>query len=103
MACWRVVPDGIILSVRLTPRTARDVIEGIGRLSDGREIAIVRVRAVPADGRANAALLMLLADAFSVPKSSVAIVYGRTARLKEVRISGDIERLAAIASQFRRA
>ena len=54
----------------------------------------VRVSAVPDKGKANAAVVALLAKALGVPKSSVSVVSGETARLKTVAISGDSERLA---------
>jgi uncharacterized protein YggU (UPF0235/DUF167 family) len=67
MACYRAVAGGVVIAVRLTPKAARETIDGIGRLSDGREVLIARVRTPPADGAANAALVMLLAKALKVP------------------------------------
>ena len=49
-------PDGLRIAVRLTPRSARDALAGPTSLSDGRSVPTVRVRAVPEDNRANAAL-----------------------------------------------
>ena len=88
MACFRTVADGIVLSVRLTPKSSRDGLEGVGLLADGREVALFRVRAVPADGAANTALIPLLGKAFGVPKSSVEIIAGERSRQKPVRITG---------------
>ena len=68
MACFRAAADGIVLAVRLTPKANRDSVEGIGGLADGREVALVRVRAVPAENAANAALVALLAATFGRPK-----------------------------------
>jgi hypothetical protein len=96
MACYRVVPGGVVLAVRLTPRAARDVVDGIGRLSDGREVAVVHIRAVPSEGAANTSLVALLAKTFRVPKSAVSIVAGGAARLKQVRIDGDTKALSAM-------
>lgn len=48
----------------------------------------VRVRAAPENGKANAALVEVLADALRVPKSAVRLVRGQTARLKVVNIDG---------------
>jgi uncharacterized protein (TIGR00251 family) len=93
--CYRLVPGGIVVSIRMTPKSSRDEVEGVTVLSDGRSVMKVRVRAVPDKGAANQALLALLAKALGVPKSSVEIVSGATARLKEVRISGEAAALAA--------
>lgn len=100
MRCYRMVPGGIVLAVRLTPKSARDALEGVGALSDGRAVAHVRVRAVPEKGAANVALILLMARLFSVPKSSVDLIGGATARLKQVRIRGAAEALAAIAESW---
>lgn len=55
----------------------------------------VRVRAVPDKGKANAAVIALLAKALGVSKSAVKLVSGDTARLKTVEIEGDSATLAA--------
>jgi len=39
---WTATPDGLVLTVRLTPRGGRDAIDGIERLADGRsDVCIV--------------------------------------------------------------
>lgn len=78
----------VLVDVRLTPRGGRDAIDGVQVLSDGRMVLAARVRAVPEDGRANAALEALMADAAGVPKSAVAVTSGATSRVKTLRIRG---------------
>ena len=102
MACYRVLPGAILVSVRLTPRADRDAVEGIETLADGRDVARVRVRAVPEGGAANAALLALLAKTVRRPKSAVAILSGEKQRLKQVRIAGDSAELARIVEGWPR-
>jgi uncharacterized protein len=46
----------------------------------------VRVAAAPADGAANDEVIKLLAKSLGVPKSSVKLVSGQTARLKRVEL-----------------
>ncbi len=46
----------------------------------------ISVRAVAREGKANEALIELLAGYFSVPKSSIKIVHGETGRKKLVEI-----------------
>ena len=89
MACYRLLADGIILTVRLTPRANRDAIEGVSVMSDGRAVAQARVRAVPEKGAANEALVALVARALKRPKSAISMESGATARLKQVRVVGD--------------
>ena len=100
MACYRVEADGIVLSVRLTPKASRAAIDGIGTLSDGRPVVLARVRGLPADGAANDALTALLAKTFHVPRSAVSIVAGGKARLKQVRIAGTPSELAGVIAAW---
>lgn len=76
------------IAVRLTPRGGRDRIDGWDRDGEGRPYLKARVSAPPEDGKANAALVVLLAKALVVPKSAVTIASGQTARLKQVEIDG---------------
>ena len=79
--------------MRLTPRASKDGIDGVKAV--GEDVYVqARVRAVPEDGKANAALLALLAKALGVAKSSLAISAGAASRLKTVHISGDTTALA---------
>ena len=80
---------GVALVVRLTPKGGRNCIDGIETLSDGRSVLKVRVRAAPSVGRANAALVRLLAKAVGVPPRDVALSAGATARIKRLTITGD--------------
>ncbi|PPD14148.1 MAG: hypothetical protein CTY25_13110 [Methylobacterium sp.] len=82
----RIEGAELLLSVRLTPRGGRDGIEGVKRLSDGRNVLAARVRALPESGAANAALASLLSKELDVPAGAVAIVGGATSRLKTIRI-----------------
>jgi uncharacterized protein (TIGR00251 family) len=102
MVAYRVEGDGIVLSVRLTPRGGRDAIDGLTALADGQEETVLtRVRAAPAEGAANAALVRLLAEVFGVPRSRVTIVAGATARLKRVKVVGNAKALAEIVESWR--
>lgn len=75
--------DTARLSVRLTPGASH---AGIVGLADG--VLSVRVSAPAQEGRANAALLKLLAKALRVPASRLTIVLGEHARTKVVAIDG---------------
>lgn len=89
MTCHRIVDDGIVLAIRLTPRAGRDALDGIVLLADGSEVAVVRVRAAPVEGAANDALVAFLARTLKVPKRSITLIAGARARLKQVHITGD--------------
>lgn len=95
---WTAAPDGVALWLRLTPKGGRDAIEGVETLADGRTVLKARVRAAPEDGRANAALIELIAKALSAPKKAVTIRTGETSRVKKLFIAGDpAPYLAALA------
>jgi uncharacterized protein (TIGR00251 family) len=94
-APWTVVADGILLTVRLTPRGGRDAIDGVATLDDGRAVLKARVRAAPAEGEANDALVRLVARAAEVAPRAVAVTAGATSRVKTLRIEGDGPALAA--------
>ena len=83
--CVVRVADGVMVTVKVTPRARRESIEG----HVGDPLLRVRVTAPPEDGKANAAVLALLAEALGVPKSALAIASGHTARLKRIVVHGD--------------
>lgn len=89
---WRVADGHVLVRVHLTPRASRDGIDGLNTLPDGVALK-ARVRAVPEDGKANAALAELIADRLEVAKRDVAVVAGHTSRLKTVSVSGDADAL----------
>ena len=94
-AAWTRIEGGVSVCVRVTPRGGRDAVEGIVELADGRRALKVRVSVAPEDGKANAALVRLLAKTLGVPAAKVELVSGAAARLKIFRIAGDAEALAA--------
>lgn len=75
-----------LLLVRLTPKGGRDAIDGGQALLDGRMVLAARVRAIPENGAANAALEALLAGELGYSGRAVKVVAGATSRLKTIRI-----------------
>ena len=96
----RIAAGSVSFHVRLTPKGGRDAVEGWEAASDGSEHLKARVRAVPENGKANTALIALLAAALDVPKSAVRIASGAASRLKKVEIAGDSATLAARREGF---
>jgi uncharacterized protein (TIGR00251 family) len=84
----------VIVRVRLTPKSSKDSIDGIETTAEGISLK-ARVRAVPADGEANAALLKLLAEWLGVAKSSLRLVQGGKSRVKSVEITGNADAIGA--------
>lgn len=73
-----------ILQVKVKPNARTTALTEAG---DGTWIA--QIAAPPVDGKANAALIALIAEHFSCRKAAVTIASGAGARLKLVRITGD--------------
>ena len=71
----------MIIMVKIIPNAHINKVEGFSH-----EILKVRVSAPPDKGKANVALIELLADHFSVPKSHIRILSGHTSRLKKIQI-----------------
>ena len=71
------------LRLRVSPGARRTEIAG--RHGDGWKI---RVAATPENGRANEAVRRLLAEELGLPRGSVTIVSGHTAREKIVELQG---------------
>ena len=73
----------VILSLKVIPGASRDHIAG---WLDNR--LKIRVSAAPERGKANKAVVRLLAKALDLPNSSVTIVSGTTSVKKSVKIVG---------------
>ena len=85
------------LNLRVSPGAARNAV--VGRHGDAWKL---RVAAAPEAGRANDAVVRLLAEALAVPARDVEIVSGHASRDKIVTLQGltpdEIERRLAQAS-----
>jgi uncharacterized protein (TIGR00251 family) len=84
---------GVTLAIRLRPGASRTAILGRSIPAEGAEIIIAAVSAPPEDGKANAALIALLAKLWRRPKTSLTIIVGATARNKVLHIAGPPETL----------
>ena len=94
MSPLSVLPDGVRVALRVTPRAGRDRIDGIVADADGKALLKLSVTAAPEDGKANAAVLKLLAKAWSVPRTTLSVASGAAARRKIVHVAGDGPALA---------
>jgi uncharacterized protein (TIGR00251 family) len=90
--------DGVIIAVRLTPKSARDEIVGVEE-HGGEAVLRARVRAVPEAGRANAALEALIAHWLKLPPTRVTVAHGGKSRLKQVAVEGEADNLSLLIAQ----
>lgn len=84
---------GLGISLRVTPRASRTAIDGIAEEADGGQALKVAVTAPPDDGKANDAVIRLLAKEWRLPKTTLSIASGATSRRKTVMIAGDARAL----------
>jgi uncharacterized protein (TIGR00251 family) len=77
--------DDLILSVRVQPRASKNEILDI---RDGR--LRLRTTAPPADGKANVAVIRLIAGYLQIAPSRITLLRGKTQRNKQLRVAGPI-------------
>ena len=95
----------LLLAIRLSPKAAKARIGGTFTDSAGQRWMQASVTAPPDKGKANAALISLIAKRFKRPQSTILLETGDTNRLKRLRICGavpDLEQsLQEIAAEER--
>ena len=75
--------NAVLFNVKVVPNSSRTQVAGI--LGDALKIKVAQP---PEAGRANRAVIELLADALNIPPANIAIVAGHTQPRKTVRIQG---------------
>ena len=90
-----IVKGAVRLRLRVKPGASRLSVLGRTHLAEDQEAVALAVSAPPEGGKANDAIVALLAKAWRVPKSRIAIVAGATARTKVIEIAGDAADLSA--------
>jgi hypothetical protein len=92
---FAAVHDGLLLAIRTTPKASSNRIIGVIDDGHGGCALKVAVTAAPEDGRANAAVVRLLARELGLKPREFAIVQGEAKRSKVVALTGDPNSLAA--------
>lgn len=104
MRPFRVEGDCVLIRLRATPNASKGEISGLWRGPEGETRLVVRVSAPPDKGRANKAVLKLVAKTLGLPKSAVSLTGGERDRAKTVAAAGDlaeiVARLEAIVAVF---
>lgn len=77
--------DGVLVTIKVTPRARQEGLE-----TPGPDAALrVRVTAPADDGKANTAVIALLARRWDLPKSALSIATGSASRHKRVLVRGE--------------
>lgn len=74
------------IHIKLTPKASSDRVGELRENADGQPVVQVYVTAVPEDGKANEAMIRLLAKYYNVAPSRVRILRGHTSRQKTIEI-----------------
>jgi uncharacterized protein len=89
---YRITDDGVVLSLHVVPGAGRTAV--VGRHGTALK---VKVAAPPERGRANEAVVELVASTLGLPTTAVELVGGASSRSKQVRVTGvdaaDVDRL----------
>ncbi|HEY0833961.1 MAG TPA: DUF167 family protein [Azospirillum sp.] len=86
---FAAVADGVRVAVRVTPKASRNAVSGLADTASGGKALKVSVTTVPEDGKANEAVIKLLAKLWHVPKTGITVVAGATDRNKILHVAGD--------------
>lgn len=100
MECWArpgladpspfaAAADGVRVAIRLTPGAGRNRVVGLARGPDGGVALKATVTAAPEAGKANAALIRLLAKEWKVAKTRISVARGASSRRKMLHLRGD--------------
>jgi len=82
----RDAPGGVDLFVRLTPRASRNGLGPVAQDADGNAVLKAQVTAAPEGGKANAALIRLVAKSLGLPKGAISLKRGPKDRSKTLFI-----------------
>ncbi len=79
----------MVVCLRVQPGARRDAVVGTVTEADGSCRIKIALTAPPEGGKANAALVALLARRWKVPKSAIVITQGTSNRRKTILVAGD--------------
>ena len=89
----RFEQGAIRLDLKLTPKAKQTAVTGTAVDADGNAYVKVSVTAIPEHGKANAALIKLLAKEWRLAKSQITIIRGQKSARKTVEIAGEVDKV----------
>lgn len=92
---WRPRKTGVRMLARVTPKSARDSIDGMMQTAEGPALK-VRVRAVADKGAANRSVESVVAQWLGVAKTRVTVAAGSKSRVKTLDIDGAPDELEGL-------
>ena len=92
---------GTLIAVRLRPGAAANRIDGVQDRVDGSRCLVVRVTAAPEKGKANQAMIKLLAKTWHVPRGNLSVITGAKDRNKTLLLQGEPDAQMRILNLWR--
>lgn len=92
---FRAGDGGLLVAIRVRPGASANRIEGIVVADDGGGRIAVRVTAAPDKGKANKAVVRLLAKAWKMAPGSISVIAGANQRNKTLLLAGESDVLQA--------
>jgi uncharacterized protein (TIGR00251 family) len=89
----RIEHGTIRLDLKLTPKAKKSAITGQAVDAAGKAYVKASVTAIPEHGKANVALIKLLATEWRLAKSQITIIRGQTSARKTVEITGEVNKM----------
>jgi|TARA_R110000782_G_C14741685_1_gene406256 hypothetical protein len=83
------VAEGLRVALKVTPKAAANRLTGLAADAEGGLVLKVSVTAPADKGKANAAVVKLLAKEWGVAKSDIEVTQGAASRTKTLLIRGD--------------
>ena len=77
-------PEGLLIDVQVQPKSSLNTVVGVHG-----EALKVKLNAPPVEGKANKALIQLMAKCLGCPKSDLDIIAGQTSRKKRLLVRID--------------
>ena len=93
--------SGCMLCIKLTPNASFNGFKGIFVTSDGVEYLKAYINVVPEKGKANRALISMLAKELDLPKFCFSLVSGEKEHLKKIYVETDTDISLIINSLYK--
>ena len=78
--------ERLVFTIRVTARASTNAVAG-----EREGVLLVRVTAPPVEGKANDAVVALLAETLGTPRGAVQVVRGASSRTKQISVPRDAE------------
>ncbi|NOZ42570.1 MAG: DUF167 domain-containing protein [Alphaproteobacteria bacterium] len=92
--------QGVRLAIRLTPKAAKNYFGQVVTTADGSAWLKAYVTTIPEAGKANKALIKMLAKSLKLPARDISVASGATNRNKQLLIAGNSQDLTRRLDQW---